>query len=98
MPWATAWYGDHASLWLPDAVTDFTNINDNISESALILFTPETIGRPMTNLTSGEQKDWLPYILGMNIPDNFPLHHYTKLPAGGPEYMVISNALGQQPK
>jgi hypothetical protein len=93
MPWATAWYGDRASLWLPETTADFTKLNDDFCESDFILFTPVTLTRPMTTMTSGEMKDWFPVIMG-RIPDEFPLHHYSKLPAGGPEYTIISNALG----
>jgi hypothetical protein len=89
-PWATAWYGDHPSLWVPDSVSDFTNINDNICESTLVLFTPVTLSKPMTNLTAGEQKEWLPFVLGLNIPDTFPLHRFGKFP-GTADYLIISN-------
>ncbi len=57
-----------------------------------MLFSPETLGKPMTNLTSGEQKEWLPIILHNidAIPPGFPLHGYVKLPPGGPEYIFLS--------
>jgi hypothetical protein len=89
IPWATAWYGDRPSLWLPDSIDDFDDLNDNVCPSAIMLLTPETFSKPMLNLTSGEQKAWLPLILG-NIPETFPLKGYTKLPAGGPEYIILS--------
>jgi hypothetical protein len=54
-----------------------------------MLITPETFSKPMLNLTSGEQKDWLPLFQG-NIPETFPLKGFTKLPAGGPEYVILS--------
>jgi hypothetical protein len=90
VPWATAWYGDRPSLWLPDSVSDFTNINDNVCESSLILFTPVTLDKPVTNLTSGEQKEWLPYVLRLNIPETFPLQHFVKFP-GVNDYSLITN-------
>ena len=90
MPWATAWYGDRPSLWLPDSVTDFDHINDDINSSGLMLISPVTTGKPMTNLTSGEQKEWLPLLQG-NIPDTFPLRGYYKMPAGGPEYILFTS-------
>ena len=40
MPWATAWYADRGSLWLPDTVSDFTNLNDNFCPTGILLFTP----------------------------------------------------------
>ena len=94
MPWATAWYGDRASLWLPESTTDFTAINDNVNESAFVFFSPVTLSKPATYLTSGEMKDWMTIVYGTNLPDTFPFHRYAKLPAGGPEYIVISNNLG----
>ena len=90
IPWATAWYGDRPSLWLPNTVVDFDHLNDDICPSSLLLFTPETTGKPMLNLTSGEQKEWLPFLLGTGVPETFPLRTYTKLPAGGPEYIILS--------
>jgi hypothetical protein len=89
IPWATAWYGDRPSLWLPDTILEFNHLHDDICSSSLMLITPETLSKPMLNLTSGEQKEWLPLIQG-TIPDTFPLRAYTKLPAGGPEYILLS--------
>lgn len=90
IPWATAWYGDRPSLWMPDSVADFTRINDNICETYLVLITPETLAKPVTNLTTGEQKDWLPFALRLTIPDSFPLHHYIAAP-GLPDYIIVGN-------
>jgi hypothetical protein len=98
MPWATAWYGDRASLWLPESTADFTNINDNINEAAFVFFSPVTLTKPATYLTSGEMKDWMTIVYGTNLPETFPFHRYAKLPAGGPEYIVISNNLGTPTK
>ncbi len=98
MPWATAWYGDRVSLWLPETPADFTQINDNINESAFVFFSPVTLSKPATNLTSGEMKEWMTLVYGTNLPDTFPFHRYAKLPAGGPEYIVISNNLGKPTK
>jgi hypothetical protein len=94
MPWATAWYGDRASVWLPETTADFTRLNDDINESAFVFFTPVTLMKPAMYLTSGEMKDWMGLVYGSNLPDNFPFHRYAKLPPGGPEYIVISNNLG----
>jgi hypothetical protein len=91
MPWATAWYGDRPSLWLPDKLADFTSIYDTYAESDFVLFTPVTLGRPALTLTSGELKEWGPIFLTGNVPDTFPIRHLVKLPAGGPEYSLLSN-------
>jgi hypothetical protein len=98
MPWATAWYGDRVSLWLPETTADFTSLNDNINESAFVFFSPVTLSKPGTYLTSGEMKDWMGLVYGTNLPETFPFHRYAKLPAGGPEYIVISNNLGTPTK
>ena len=93
MPWATAWYGDHASLWLPDSVNYFVNIYDNVNPSGVILFTPVTWSKPMSNVTTGENKEWQPFVnLNVNaIPPVFPLHVPIKTGPGGPEYMFWSD-------
>jgi len=77
MPWATAWYADHASLWLPDSIVDFERLHDNVCPTALLLLTPVTLEAPVTNLTSGEDKDWYAFIIGVNLPANFPLQAHT---------------------
>jgi hypothetical protein len=85
MPWATAWYGDRASLWLPDSVSDFENFHDNVCATGILLITPVTWEAPMSNVTTGEDKDWFPIVTGAGVPPNFPLQeHYTtrgKVPA-----------------
>jgi hypothetical protein len=91
MPWATAWYGDRASLWLPDKTADFASIYDTYNESDFILFTPATLSRPAQTLTTGELRDWGPIITSGTVPDSFPLHHLAKLPETGPEYSLLSN-------
>jgi len=91
MPWATAWYSDHASLWLPDSVTDFDNLNDSICPTGVMFFTPVTWSKPVSNLTTGEDKDWLPFALGGTAPINFPLRVHTVTPAGGPDYTIWSD-------
>jgi hypothetical protein len=78
MPWATAWYGDRASLWLPDSLADFENFHDNVCSTGMILITPVTWEAPMSNVTTGEYKDWFPIITGVGVPQTFPLQeHYT---------------------
>jgi hypothetical protein len=95
MPWATAWYGDHPSLWLPDKIDDFTSIYDDDTESDFILFTPVTLSRPAQTLTSGELSEWGPLITGAPIPESFPLRHLAKLPGGGPEYSLLTNRVAR---
>jgi hypothetical protein len=80
MPWANAWYGDHVSLWLPDSEKDFEKINDELCPSQLLLITPVTYQEPVENLVKGEDKDWLPLVVGATAPDGFPLPKRAKIP------------------
>jgi hypothetical protein len=88
MPWATAWYGDRASLWLPDKVADLDELNDDYCPTSLLLLTPVTLSQPAMNLTSGEDKEWLPFVVGVNLPPHFPLTARAGIPTGGPEYFI----------
>jgi hypothetical protein len=88
MPWATAWYADRGSLWIPDSLTDFIKINDNVCPTGVMLLTPATLSQPAMNLTTGENKEWLPFFTGTNIPAAFPLRAHTVTRAGDPEYAI----------
>ncbi len=88
MPWATAWYGDRASLWLPDSLTEFTALHDNVCPTGVLLFTPVTWLAPLDNIINGEQKEWAPFITKTNLPPNFPLRANTPTPPGGPNYSI----------
>jgi hypothetical protein len=93
MPWACAWYGDHASLWLPDSVSEFVNIHDNVNPSGVIILTPVTWAKPVSNLTTGEDKDWLPFVI-LNtsaIAPDFPLNVPVRTGPGGPDYIFWSD-------
>ena len=95
MPWAMAWYGNHASLWLPDTVHDFEDIYDNYCGSGLLLLTPVLLSQPATTLTSGEYKDWFSFVSGYNPPVHFPLGGRIPLHTGGPEYILWANPAEQ---
>jgi len=73
MPWATAWYADRASLWLPDSIADFENFHDNVCPTGILLLTPVTWSQPVANVTTGEYKDWFPLVVGAAVPSEFPL-------------------------
>jgi hypothetical protein len=90
LPWATAWYGDRASLWLPDSISDFEQMNDDLCPTGILLITPVTLGAPVTNLTSGEDKAWFSFIIGAQPPANFPLTAHV-MATNGPEYILWSN-------
>ena len=75
MPWATAWYGDRASLWLPDSITDFENFHDNVCPTGLILLTPVTWQSPLANVRNGEYKDWFALTVGATPTGKFSALH-----------------------
>jgi len=93
MPWASAWYADRPSLWLPDSVSDFETLNDTICPTGILYFTPVTWAQPASNLTTGENKDWLRFVTEIKPPSdmNFPLSVSTTTGAGGPEYKIWSD-------
>jgi 4-amino-4-deoxy-L-arabinose transferase-like glycosyltransferase len=105
MPWATAWYADRASLWLPDSITDFENLHDNVCPTGIMLLTPITWTEPLSNFTSGEYKDWLPLVVqppqgqqGLPLPTGFPLTSHSVTAPGGPDYSIWSDRLRWQQK
>jgi 4-amino-4-deoxy-L-arabinose transferase-like glycosyltransferase len=94
MPWATAWYGDRASLWMPDSIADFENLNKNVCPTGLLLLTPVSWAEPVSTFTSGEYKDWAGFISFSGDflpPADFPLTVHSMTPAGGPDYAVWSD-------
>ncbi len=77
MPWATAWYGDRASLWLPDSITDFENMHDTLAPTGILLFTPQSWLKPIDLYRRGEYKDWAGLVFGNQPPPDFPLSAHT---------------------
>ena len=73
MPWATAWYGDRTSLYLPQTLDEFYEINDFIHPVHGIYFTTLTTDLPyLRYLTKGPEQTWFPIMLG-RMPEDFPL-------------------------
>jgi len=91
MPWATAWYADRASLWLPDSISDFESFYDHVCPSGVLLLTPVTWGQPIATVTTGEYKDWFPFVVGNAVPSNFPLSVHSATGPGGPDYSLWSD-------
>ena len=91
MPWATAWYGDRASLWLPDSIKDFTNLHDNYCPTGILLLTPITFDAPISNVISGEYTDWYPLLFAPSLPPGFPLIAHVSFASSGFAYYVYSD-------
>ena len=74
MPWATAWYGNRASILLPRTLDDFYAIHDYQQRFSALYFTTLTRDRPyVRTLRTGENfRTWFPILEG-RMPGDFPL-------------------------
>ena len=76
IPWATAWYGDRVSLYVPQSTDEFYEINDYLSKVSGIYFTMETRNKAFVRGLLGSERSWFQILQGMNsIPDEFPLKY-----------------------
>jgi hypothetical protein len=77
MPWATAWYGDRKSLWLPLTIADFNDLNEFRFRGRItgLLLTPITGFRGLlSEVGVGEFKDWRGFIMREpHVANNFAL-------------------------
>ena len=74
MSWATAWYGDRASLLLPSELDSFYEINDYHRRIYGLYFTTITRDKPfVSGLVTGPERTWYPILEG-RIPNDFPLN------------------------
>ena len=84
MPWATAWYADRKSLWLPMSLRDFIELNDYNrlgGNLVALVLTPVTSNqRLFSDIAQGEYKEWVPFIVrNTNVRElkDFPLRAAT---------------------
>lgn len=86
MPWATAWYADRNSLWLPQTITDFNELNDYRFDGHItgLFLSPESGYRGLLNEVAGEgseYREWAQFIMRMPRANaNFPLKAALPLP------------------
>lgn len=74
MPWATAWYGNRASLLLPATLDEFYEVNDYMRRVSGLYFTTLTRDREyVRTLVTGPYRTWFPILEG-RIPSDFPLN------------------------
>ena len=96
MPWATAWYADRNSLWLPQTITDFDELNNYRFDLRItcLFFSPESGYRGLLNEIAGagsEYSEWAPFIMrNQNAKSNFPLKVAHYLPPKG-HYVLFSD-------
>ncbi len=89
IPWATAWYGNQRTLWLPNTLDEFYAVNDYHQTVAALYLTPETTGRAYVgDLLDGDHRDWLPFVEGQ-LPAGFPLTDGLQLPVGKQDQIVL---------
>jgi len=73
MPWATAWYGNRTSIYLPLSLDEFYTINDYYKGIRGLYFTTLTRDLPFAGtLLTGPYKTWFPILTG-RLPSDFPL-------------------------
>ncbi len=77
MPWAVAWYAERKSLWLPETIQDFIDLNDYKQLNGAIVglyLTPVSGYKGFINeIVKGEYKEWAPFITRNVTTREFPL-------------------------
>ena len=77
MPWAVAWYADRRSLWLPETIKTFSDLNDYQTlggpVNAVYLTPVSGTDNKLRDIVRGEYKDWAPVIQRTQILEKFPL-------------------------
>jgi Dolichyl-phosphate-mannose-protein mannosyltransferase len=83
MPWAIAWYADRRSVWLPESVQRFTELNDygvlGGPINGLYLTPVSGSQNKLGDIVKGDYKDWAPVILRNVDMQKFPLKWGTLL-------------------
>jgi hypothetical protein len=83
MPWAIAWYADRRSVWLPETIQAFTDLNDygvlGGPVNGLYLTPVSGSQNKMSDVVKGDYKDWSQVILRTVDLQKFPLKWGTLL-------------------
>ena len=84
MPWAVAWYAERKSLWLPETIKDFIDLNDYKQLNGAIVglyLTPISGYKGFINdIVKGDYKEWAPFITRNVSTRDFPLKVSTLMP------------------
>jgi hypothetical protein len=94
MPWATAWYADRKSLWLPLTMPDFNEFNSIYHFNGRItglMFTPITGFRGLlSEVGVGEFKEWRSFIMrDPRAVSNFTLKVAKPINVGGASHYML---------
>ncbi len=100
MPWAVAWYADRRSLWIPDTVKMFSDLNDyNVLGGPIkaVYLTPISGGQNnLHDIMKGEYKEWASLIQRTALLENFPLKWGT--PLGDTDCLFLTDHDRSKPK
>jgi hypothetical protein len=89
IPWATAWYGNRASLLLPQTRGEFLEIVARLPRLNALYLTQRTANRPYVGaLVSGADRSWLP-LLDRRLPPDFPLTQGIDFPPGTRDQLLL---------
>ena len=101
MPWAVAWYADRRSLWLPETIRAFTDLNDyNVLGGPLngAYLTPISgTDNKLRDIVKGEYKDWSAVIQRTQVLEKFPLKWNTVVLGLDNECIFLSDHNRDQP-
>jgi len=93
MPWATAWYGRHTSLYLPVTLDEFYTINDYHKRISGLYFTTLTRDKPfIRTLATGPYRSWFPILQGQT-PADFPLRKGFPIPPGSLDQIFLTDRI-----
>jgi hypothetical protein len=77
MPWAIAWYANRRSIWLPETIKTFTDLNDydvlKARINAIYLTPISGTGNTYRDIVKGEYQDWSSVIQRTLDLEKFPL-------------------------
>jgi len=76
VPWATAWYGNRTSVWIPRSIDAFRRFGEEIAPVQAAYFTLVTRDRPWTRGLadpSAPDHDWYRVFSEGYVPRDFPL-------------------------
>ena len=85
IPWATAWYGNCASVLLPREITGVEKMADGWDGVGGVYLTTRTSGRPMAGDASWRSA------FGREVPESVPLRHAIELPSGRPDQLFLTD-------
>lgn len=90
MPWATAWYGDRTTLYLPANVDQFFQIHDTVQPvSALYLTLLSRDQKYQSELLRGNDRSWKPIMDLSPLPPGWPLR--SGFPIRGGDSVILAD-------